>query len=38
MTINELRIKRNKAWEATKAFLDSHRTDDDPQSRYLCIR
>ena len=28
MTINELRIKRNKAWEATKAFLDSHRNTD----------
>jgi len=28
MTIFELREKRNKAWEATKAFLDSHRKDD----------
>ena len=28
MTINELRIKRAKAWEATKAFLDSHRNTD----------
>ena len=28
MTINELRIKRSKAWEATKAFLDSHRNSD----------
>jgi len=28
MTINELRIKRAKAWEATKAFLDSHRNSD----------
>jgi len=27
MTINELRTKRAKAWEAAKAFLDSHRTD-----------
>ena len=27
MTILELREKRAKAWEATKAFLDSHRTD-----------
>lgn len=26
MTILELREKRNKAWEAAKAFLDSHRT------------
>ena len=28
MTINELRIKRAKAWEAAKAFLDSHRNSD----------
>lgn len=28
MTINELRIKRAKAWEAAKAFLDSHRNTD----------
>lgn len=27
MNINELREKRAKAWEATKAFLESHRTD-----------
>ncbi|MBQ2938925.1 MAG: phage major capsid protein [Clostridia bacterium] len=27
MTINELRTKRAKAWEAAKAFLDSHRND-----------
>lgn len=27
MTILELREKRAKAWEATKAFLDSHRND-----------
>lgn len=27
MTILELREKRSKAWEATKAFLDSHRTE-----------
>ena len=27
MTILELREKRNKAWNAAKAFLDSHRTD-----------
>jgi len=27
MTINELRTKRATAWEAAKAFLDSHRTD-----------
>ena len=27
MTILELREKRAKAWEATKAFLDSHRAD-----------
>ena len=27
MTILELREKRAKAWEATKAFLDSHRTE-----------
>ena len=27
MTIDELRIKRAKAWEATKAFLDSHRNE-----------
>lgn len=26
MTILELREKRNKAWEAAKAFLESHRT------------
>lgn len=25
--INELRIRRAKAWEQTKAFLDSHRSD-----------
>ena len=28
MTINELRIKRAQAWEAAKAFLDSHRNTD----------
>ena len=28
MTINELRIKRAKAWESAKAFLDSHRNID----------
>jgi len=27
MTINELRTKRATAWEAAKAFLDSHRND-----------
>ena len=27
MTILELRGKRNKAWEAAKAFLESHRTE-----------
>ena len=27
MTITELRTKRAKAWEAAKAFLDSHRND-----------
>lgn len=27
MTILELREKRNTAWNATKAFLDSHRTE-----------
>ncbi len=27
MTILELREKCAKAWEATKAFLDSHRND-----------
>ena len=27
MTINELRTKRAKAWEAAKAFLDSHRNE-----------
>lgn len=27
MTILELREKRNKAWEAAKAFLESHRTE-----------
>ena len=27
MTILELREKRPKAWDAAKAFLDSHRTD-----------
>ena len=27
MTILELRVKRSKAWEAAKAFLDSHRTE-----------
>ena len=27
MTINELRAKRNQAWEAAKAFLDSHTGD-----------
>lgn len=27
MNINELREKRAKAWETTKAFLESHRTD-----------
>jgi len=28
MTINELRAKRAKAWEAAKAFLESHRNSD----------
>lgn len=28
MTINELRTKRTKAWEAAKAFLESHRNAD----------
>jgi len=27
MTIKELREKRNKAWNDTKAFLDSHRAE-----------
>lgn len=27
MNVNELRIKRAKAWEGTKAFLESHRTE-----------
>ena len=27
MTIKELREKRNKTWEAAKAFLETHRTD-----------
>lgn len=27
MTILELREKRNTAWNAAKAFLDSHRTE-----------
>ncbi len=27
MTILELRKKRNTAWNAAKAFLDSHRTE-----------
>lgn len=27
MTINELRAKRAQAWEAAKAFLESHRTE-----------
>ncbi len=27
MTILELREKRAKAWEAAKAFLDSHRKE-----------
>lgn len=27
MNINELREKRGKAWETTKSFLESHRTD-----------
>ena len=27
MTINELRTKRATAWDAAKAFLDSHRND-----------
>ena len=27
MTMLELREKRNKAWEAAKAFLESHRTE-----------
>ena len=27
MTILELREKRSKAWEAAKAFLDSHRNE-----------
>lgn len=27
MTIQELREKRNTAWNAAKAFLESHRTD-----------
>ena len=27
MTINELREKRNNAWNTAKAFLDSHRTE-----------
>ena len=27
MTIQELREKRNTAWNAAKAFLDSHRTE-----------
>ena len=27
MTIQELREKRNTAWNAAKAFLESHRTE-----------
>lgn len=27
MTINELRTKRAKLWEGTKAFLESHRNE-----------
>ena len=27
MTINELRTKRSKLWEGTKAFLETHRRD-----------
>lgn len=27
MNINELREKRAKAWEATKAFLENQRTE-----------
>ena len=27
MTINELRAKRNKAWEAAKAFAETHTTE-----------
>lgn len=32
MTINELREKRAKAWEATKSFLESHRSEKDTLS------
>ena len=32
-TINELRAKRAQAWEAAKAFLESHRTDDATYTR-----
>lgn len=28
MTINELRVKRAKAWKDAKAFLDAHRRED----------
>ena len=28
MTINELRAKRNQLWEGAKAFLESHRQED----------
>ena len=27
MTVNEMRVKRNKIWEQAKAFLDSHRDE-----------
>ena len=33
MTILELREKRAKAWEAAKAFLDSHRNE-----KVCCLR
>ena len=37
MTILELREKRNKAWEAAKAFLESHRTGErDTDGRRRC--
>ena len=28
MTINELRMKRNQAWEAAKAFVETKRNKD----------
>ena len=33
MTILELREKRNKTWEAAKAFLDTHRSEKGSRCR-----